>query len=210
MRHLLPLLFLLTHLSAFSQGMDDSTELRAEASFFSNAPSLPLGGKVFVPRYHPGIDLGIGGPFNIKEKGRWEWSSKLGYYYHKLSHHGIHLRGGLRYRQTGNRDKDWNGLSWEIAFRGGYLHMLTQRPAYEFDEASGEYQRTQRLGRSQFTFELETGPAYRPIESPEWEFFLNYRFWMQTPFVKEYVPILPNVAFHLGIRYRLPNGKENE
>lgn len=183
----------------------DSSALRIEGSFFSNAPSLPFSGNVFTTPYHPGIDLGIGAPFNLKKSGRWEWRTQLGYYYHELSHHGIHLRGGVLYRQmTG-----WEGFSWEFSLKGGYLHMIAQRPKYELND-NGAYEKEPSLGRSQFSAGLATGPAYRFQGSERWELFLNYRFWVQTPFVNEYVPILPNVAFHFGVRYELPKKEESE
>jgi hypothetical protein len=210
MRKVLSLLLFALPLSLLSQGIEDSTELRGEAAFFFNTPSLPVSGNVFVPPYHPGLDFGIGGPFELKDKGRWEWSSNLGYYYHRLSHHGIHIRGGLRYQQTGERGSDWNGLSWEFALKAGYLHMLTIQPSYRYDEESSEYRRTARGGRSQFTFGLATGPSYRPPVAKKWEFFVNYRFWIQTPFVKQYVPILPNVAFHIGVRRSLSTEKSEK
>lgn len=205
MRRIFLILILMPLALSAQEEEADSSELRAEAALFSNAPSFPLGGKVFVPPYHPGVDLGASGPFRMKEQGRWEWSTSLAYYYHRLSHHGIHLRGGVRYRQTGSKDEQRKGFSWEFALKGGYLHLLSERPSYEFDEESGEYERTSKWGRPQFSLGLATGPAYRIPNAPRWEFFMNYRIWAQMPFVKEYVPILPNVGFHLGARFELPS-----
>lgn len=183
----------------------DSSGLRIEGSLFSNAPALPFSGNVFAAPYHPGIDLGLGAPFSLKRTGRWEWRTQIGYYHHALSHHGIHLRGGVIYRQK----LGLKGLSWEFALKGGYLHMIAQRSKYELN-SNGGYEKEASLGRSQFSAGLATGPAYRFPGTRRWELFINYRFWVQTPFVQEYVPVLPNVAFHFGVRYELPqkNGKE--
>jgi hypothetical protein len=37
--------------------------------------------------------------------------------------------------------------------------------------------------------------------------FLQYQFWMQTPFVNKYVPLLPNAALHIGGIYQLPKNR---
>ncbi len=199
------ILLLILPLQLFSQEKRDTSELRGSASFFSNTPSLPLSGNVFVPPYHAGLDLGLSSPFEVQKRGRWEWNADLAYYYHRLSHHGIHLRGGVRYRRIGLSDSGEYGFSWELAVKGGYLHMFMERPSYEFNEETGEYERSSPTGRSQFSFGVSTGPTYRFPKAPEWETFLNYRIWMQTPFVQNYVPILPNIALHIGMRFELPS-----
>ncbi len=201
---------LLLPLSLLAQGKKDSNEVRGEVSFYSNTPSFPLSGQVFTTPYHPGIDLGASTPFNVKKKGRWELSGNLNYYYHRLSHHGIGLRGGIRYRRMGDPDSGRYGFSWELGLKMGYLHMITERARYELNEETGEYEKLPSTGRSQFSFGLATGPAYRFPQAPKWELFLNYRFWVQTPFVNQYVPVLPNVALHFGLRFQLPSKYRSE
>ncbi len=199
MRILLFILILICPAALLAQDEADSTHLRLEGSFFSNTPSFPLSGKVFVPPYHPGIDLGVRSPFSRNEHGRWEWRASLAYYYHRLSHHGIHLRPGLGYTLESD---SLEGFSWEFGLNMGYLRSIGLRDRFELNE-EGEYEKVPEYGRSQFSVGLSTGPAYRPKEGSDWELFLNYRFWVQTPFVHQYVPVLPNMAFHLGVRFDL-------
>ncbi|MFB6258196.1 MAG: hypothetical protein ABEH38_05850 [Flavobacteriales bacterium] len=198
------LLFFAGQLFAQEEGKSDSSELHLEAAFFSNTPSFPLSGRVFILPYHPGLDIGVSSPFSIKERGKWEWTASLSSYYHRLSAHAVNIQAGLRYRQTGLRDSSGNGFGWELAFNGGYLHAFGLRPKFELNEETGEYEQVPATGRSQFSMGITTGPAYRLPSAPDWQLFMNYRIWARLPYVAEYVPILPNVAFHLGVRYRIP------
>lgn len=34
-------------------------------------------------------------------------------------------------------------------------------------------------------------------------FFLGYQFWLQSSFVEQYVPVLPNTALHVGVSIAL-------
>lgn len=192
--HLFLLFLLFVSPAAFSQGAD-SAHYRVGGSVFSNGPSFPFSGKPFQAPYHIGATADVSAQFSLKEKGRWEWSLGLAYFHQRLSHKGIHFRPGLRYhRKTG-----LDGLEWELGLHPGYLYTLLENPRYVLNK-EGEYIPHPRAGRSQFSFDLSTGPAYSPPAAPEWEFYLNYRLWAQMPFVKQYVPVLPNTAFHIGIR----------
>ena len=42
---------------------------------------------------------------------------------------------------------------------------------------------------------------FKKFETQVTTLFFNYQFWFQMPFVKGYVPVLPNVALHLGASF---------
>lgn len=191
---LILLLLLFSGTAAFPQEAD-SAHYRIGGSVFSNGPSFPFSGKPFQSPYHMGATADLSGPFSHKENGRWEWSLGVGYFHQRLSHTSFQFRPGLRFHHKTGLD----GFEWEFAAHPGYLYTLLENPRYVLNK-EGEYIPHPRAGRSQFTFDLSTGPAYSPPSTPEWEFFLNYRIWAQMPFVKQYVPVLPNTAFHIGIR----------
>jgi hypothetical protein len=165
-------------------------------SIFNHATTLPPNG-ISGP-LHPGIDIGISTRYREKTSSRSFLHWKLGYYYHRLVHHGIQLYGEYTKQYTLFSKL---GLGWSAGL--GYVHTIELHEKFKLD-ASGEYERTGRLGKPHA--QLSVGAAlHYPMGkvSP----FIQYRVRMVTPFVNEYVPLLPSTSWHIGFYYGLQTTK---
>jgi hypothetical protein len=188
MKHHLILLFL-----AFAALGQAQTSLPLVISVYDNATLLPGGDEWVLAGLpiHPGITVGTEFYYNKSERNRLLQTVRLGYHYHRYMQHAVHLYTEFGYRRT-------LGQRWDIEARlgGGYLHAFTAGGLYK-QNPDGQYEKKPNWGRPQGMVGLSLGPGFRLNEKIR--LFLNYQFYMQTPFVPGYVPLLPNTALHLGI-----------
>lgn len=174
-------------------------------TIFNNGTSLPRSGYlgVFSKTIHPGISIGSYHLYHTGEKHEFFQTFKLGYFYHRYVQHGIQLysEGGYRYLTK-------RGIYGEALLGAGYLHSIVNQEIFVLKD--DKYVKKANLGRPQFMISTGIGIGYdleKKCSTPI-RVFLLYQFWMQTPFVNKYVPILPNTALHLGVRYFI-NKKTN-
>lgn len=183
-------------LSAFSQ----SKEYPLSISFFNNGTSMPGKGALGVwnKNVHPGIMLGYQLTHKQWKKSEWIQNVKLGYFYHRFAQQAVQVYTDIGYRY--NFDF---GLFADIAIGGGYLHSFSGNKIYKLN--NGQYEAKPNRGRPQgmISSALSIGYDLNKISSIPLKPFIQYQFWMQTPFVKGYVPLLPGTALHLGVQYSL-------
>lgn len=167
-----------------------------QISVFNNATLLPGAARlgVFGWPIHPGIRVGL--VFNLQERkqSRWYQTAQLAYHYHRYVHHGIQLYSELGYLYEMSE-------RWDIESRMGlgYLHAIKATPSFQLSD--GVYQKQNAWGRAQMTAGASIGIGYR--WQLDWRIFIQSQFYIQAPFVREYVPILPNLAFHTGVQVPL-------
>ncbi|MGZ5304719.1 MAG: hypothetical protein ACXWDO_11440, partial [Bacteroidia bacterium] len=65
--------------------------------------------------------------------------------------------------------------------------------------SDGVYVRKPNYGKPEAMGSIAVGAGYKINDGVR--IFTNYQFWLQAPFIKQYVPVLPNTALHLGISY---------
>lgn len=169
-------------------------------SIFNNGTSLPGTGYlgVFSKTIHPGITLGTYHLYHTGQKHEFFQTFKAGYYYHRFVQHGIQL-----YSEAGYRYLTQSGIYGEALLGAGYLHSFPNMEVFVFKD--GRYVKKRNFGKPQFMISTEVGGGY-DLEARckiPLRVFLLYQFWMQTPFVNKYVPLLPNTALHLGVRYMI-------
>ena len=166
-------------------------------SVFSNAASLPPGvlTKLFSEPLHPGITIGTAFRYNSHPKHALFQTAKLGYFYHRYSQHAIQL-----YSEAGYRYHTNVGLDFGPMLGGGYLHTIPATQVFVLNE-NGQYKRKNNLGSPQamISTALELGYTPNKMAPTPIRFYLNYQFWLQFPFVRQYVPLLPGTAMHLGV-----------
>lgn len=166
-------------------------------SLFTNASSLPPGvlTNLFNSPLHPGFTLGTEFKYNQSEKHELLQTVKLGYFYHRYSQHAVQL-----YTEGAYRLYPIKNFSLGPLLGLGYLHSFPDTQLFELNNA-GEYKRKTNFGKPQAmaTLSLETGYSINREEAAPIRIFLNYQCWIQFPFVKQYVPILPSTALHIGI-----------
>lgn len=160
---------------------------------YNNATLLPGQGKlgIFGTPIHPGFSVGTA--FELKE---WEKSElhqrlRLGYFYHQYVQHGFQL-----YTETVYKKPIQNWFV-EASLGLGYLQSVPATGVFELTE-SGTYKDQGSVLRPQFMAGAGLGFGY--AIRPETTVFLQYQFYLQMPFVKEYVPLVPNSALHFGIQ----------
>lgn len=186
------LILLLLAFAALSQAQ---TSRPLVISLYDNATLLPGSDEWVLAGLpiHPGITVGTEFYYNKNERNRLLQTARLGYHYHRYLQHVVHLYTEFGYRRA-------LGQRWDLEARlgGGYLHAFTVGGLYE-QNPDGQYEKRPNWGRPQGMVGLSLGPGFRLNEKIR--LFLNYQFYMQTPFVPGYVPLLPNTALHLGILF---------
>lgn len=166
-----------------------------ELSFFNNGTFMPGKGilGVWSPTFHPGLSLGTRFYYTQKEKSQWFQAAKLGYFYHRHAQHGVQL-----YTELGYRYKFTPAWYVEPKLGAGYLLSIPAMQLFEFKD--GTYQQKTFKGRHQFMagLNLSLGYSFRQKTELPLDVFFGYQFWVQSPFVNKYVPVLPNNSVHLG------------
>jgi hypothetical protein len=161
-------------------------------SFFTVATQLP-GGK--MTPIHPGLEIGSEFRYNRSEKNQWLQTIKTGIYYHQFSQTAIQLYTELDYRK-----KLWQKLKSDVKLGAGYLHAFPDLESFILKDGSYEIKRN--YGRSQLMLTAAVGLRYQlSALKDNFEFFITYQCFFQLPFIKSYVPVLPNTALHVGVSF---------
>ena len=188
-----------TYSSAQPAGSD---KLPLRITVFDNATLLPGGDEWFIwgLPVHPGISAGTEFPYRKWPHAAIFQSAVLGYQYHRYVQHSIQLYSefGYRYRLR------WP-LNLEARLGAGYLHAIPDNEIFKLE--NGAYVRKKGFGRPQAMAGLTLGAGFRLPKDRS--ILLAYQFYAQMPFVKSYVPVLPNTALHLGIQFPLFHRKKS-
>lgn len=184
-------------LSCFPLVLTAQKSYPLNVSIYNNATMIPGGGRLWLTSYpvHLGATAGTEFYYNHREKNRWLQTARVGYHYHRYVQHAIQL-----YSEFGYRRRWTSGATFDARLGGGYLHTIPAAQVFELQD-NGTYERKRAWGRPQFMAGLTVGGGYtilrdkpRPLR-----LFLEYQFYVQGPFVRSYVPILPNTAMHIGV-----------
>ena len=146
---------------------------------------------------HPGISAGTEFQLNKNPKKQIIQTATIAYFYHKYAQHGIQL-----YTETGYRYCFKIRLTLEARLGLGYLHSIPATGVYKLDE-NGEYENANSFGRPQFILPSASFSIAHRLRGTNVSAFFTYQIWMQIPFVKQYVPLLPNTSVHIGARIPL-------
>lgn len=193
---------LIFYLSCITTAWTQSTffrQLPLEITLLNNGTFLPGEGVagVWSPELHPGAQIGTRYYYLKKGKNEVFQTLKLGYFYHQFAQHGWQLFSEIGYRRN-----LWQGIFAETKLGGGYLLSVVDLQQFQSNGGS-TYQQKSWTGRNQWMAGLNIGLGYqisrllpRPVDV-----YLAYHFWVQSPFVNKYVPILPNNSVQLGFIY---------
>jgi len=160
-------------------------------SAFNSGTQLP-GNFITLP-IHPGISAGIEFAHNRSTVNRWFQTAKLGILYHQYSQTAVQL-----YSEGGFRRSVWRSLSAELRIGAGYLHSFSDVPIFRLNP-EGSYRQVSKFGRPQFMTggALGLGYTFHKATHP-WRLQMDYQFYVQLPFINEYVPLLPVNVLHIG------------
>ncbi|HSJ67259.1 MAG TPA: hypothetical protein VK921_06280 [Anditalea sp.] len=177
----------------------------AHVSVFNNATALPFSGKlgIFHAPLHPGIAAGMTSQLNKNPKHNLLLSARFAYLYQQYVQHAVQFYPELGYRYVFK-----NGIKVGPKLGIGYLHAFTDLQQFKLND-QGEYYRMKNRGTPSLmaSFSIELGYDLQKTTSMPAMVFAQYQLWFQTPFVKSYVPVLPNTALHLGLSFNI-NKKE--
>ncbi len=161
-------------------------------SVFNAATQLPIG-QFFSSPVHFGVSAGAEFRYNRNAFNQWFQTAKLGYSHHQYVQNTLQL-----YSEFGYRRGIWRGTAAEFRLGGGYLHAIPAAEIFKFD--GNKYTQKTNLGRPQFMAGAALGLSYtQQRASKPLRFFVDYQFYLQMPFVKSYVPLLPNTLLHAGV-----------
>lgn len=164
-------------------------------SVFNVGTQLPgSGGGLFTQPLHPGISAGTEFRYNTNLKNQWFQTARVGFLYHRYAQTAIQL-----YTELGYRRQIWRGTAAELRLGGGYLHSFPGTEIFRLQD--GRYTQKRNFGRPQAMAGGTFGLSYALPLGAAPRIFLDYQFYLQMPFVKSYVPLLPNTALHLGIAF---------
>lgn len=161
-------------------------------SVFNAATQLPIG-QFFSSPVHFGASAGAEFRYNRNPSNQWFQTAKLGYSHHQYVQNTLQL-----YSEFGYRRGIWRGTAADFRLGAGYLHAIPAAEIFKFEGNS--YVKKSNLGRPQFMAGAALGLSYTQQKaSKPLRFFADYQFYLQMPFVKSYVPLLPNTLLHVGI-----------
>lgn len=163
---------------------------------------MPFSGKLGVIHQpvHVGFRVGAGIPLKNTDHYRWTQHLHLGYVHQRLIHHVFQLYG--------ENEIDYKliaGLRGKAGLNLGYAHVINTKytRVYKLNEA-GVYERAAQGGVPRLMGGIDFGLGYDfDSEHTRIQPFVQYQFWVLAPFVKSYVPVLPNSAVLIGLQYQL-------
>lgn len=190
MKSIILLLTLLISTFAFAQKNKEIS-----IAFVNTASAYPFSqfGKLVTGIEHPGIEFGYGFNWKTKSKHDWFQEFKLSYFYHRFVQHGFPL-----YTDIGYRYKFSSSLSTQVSFGAGYMQSIPATAKLKLG-ANGEYKKDKGIGRAQAiaVVNFSIGYTLHSVKNTP-RFFVSYQQFLQTPFVKSYVPVLPYNSMLIG------------
>lgn len=165
----------------------------------ANATALPTRSGEIFRSAHPGLVVGTSFRYNKSPIDQIAQTIKLGYIYHQFVHHSVQLYTEFEYKRMLSSRINLSG-----AVGGGYVHLFSATQVFERNN-QGQYEKRANAGRPQVMGSMALGLGYLLNQDGEkpMELFTRFQFFVQGPFVRNYVPVLPNTALHLGLSYPL-------
>ena len=161
---------------------------------------------LFYQDFHPGIDIGYESTFSNINRTQWFYEVRMAYMFHQWVQHNISLYGNLGVRYEVFR-------TWlaEIKLGGGYQVSIPQSNVFEITESDG-VKKKKNFGRSQVIGDFGAAVSKNLSRTSAVHLFLEYKQQIQTPFIREYVPLLPYNSVLIGIKipFKQSSSKPNQ
>ena len=200
LRKMFSVLFLVMLVIVLQAQTDDKPREKFFRVAISNSHAAkPFGSfsSLFYKDFHPGIDIGYESILNNKNQHQWFYEIRLGYMFHQWVQHNIPLYGNIGYRYE-------VVPSWfaEIKLGGGYQLSIPDSKVFEITESDG-VKKKNNFGRSQVIGNFIASVSKKLSKVSGTHVFLEYKQQIQTPFIKEYVPLLPYNSVLIGTKIAL-------
>lgn len=129
--------------------------------------------------------------------GKWFQDVKLSYYYHEYFNHALVLSTQAGYRKYIKK------FSAEASLHLGYMHSFLLTEQFE-KQVDGSWKAGNLPSRGYGVAGAGIGVGYDAGYNYNIRrFFVNYDFRLQMPFIKSYVPILPNGILSVGLQFTI-------
>jgi hypothetical protein len=193
-------LFIATEITLSSACFAQRYKLEHVSIAFTNThTAVPFGSfsKLFVKEVHPGFELGTGFNWSRKEEKNHDWfqTFQFGYSYHQWVQHSIVL-----YTQFGYRYKFPKGFSLETKLGGGYMRAIVANQVFSDGQDSERQYAKITSGRSQSILNLAFKASKKIGSKRPGKVFLEYEQRLQSPFIHDYVPLLPYNGMKVGFQ----------
>ena len=198
MKQTIFLALLLAIFGSWLQAQSPKTEKKRyyQIAISNSHSAKPFGSfsSLFYEDFHPGLDIGYSSVFRNANKHQWFLEMRLSYMYHRWVQHNIALlaNAGYRYKITST-------FSADIRLGGGYQLSIPDSKVFRITASDG-LQKKNNTGRSQLIGNLGLGFS-KKISNSGSRVFIEYQQRIQTPFIKEYVPILPYNNMLVGFAF---------
>lgn len=176
--------------------------------FSNNITSFPVTTypQLFYTQFHPGLDIFKSCKINKSEKNQLWCSGNLGGYYHRFIQTAIRIYPSVDYKKFFG-----NYFSLNVGIGAGYSLAFENMETFELQN-DGTYKVKTMVARSQYLVALGFGCNYTlKKESPKgMKISLQFKTFIQGPFVSGYVPMLPVNAVMLGVNIPIKKDVQNE
>lgn len=183
-------LLLLISLCATTVALHAQGWTEVYATFSAMRPAQPfskLAGTLVAP-LHPLVEAGATYQWNKSNKNLLLQKVNIGFGYHRFLQSVIPAYTTIGYTRKFKYDLDAG------AFLGaGYLHSIPLNTRYVLQ--NGSYVKTDPIGKAQVIVRLGAYIQYK-------QFTLAYENFLQTPFIRSYVPLMPYNLLTVG--YSMP------
>jgi hypothetical protein len=173
----------------------------------NNVTAWPIIGypKLFYSQFHPGFDIILEKKINKKEKNQLWAEANLGTYYHRFFQTAVKLNVNLHYRYFFTPR-----VFSDIGLGGGYLHSFYQYQIFKINSNGDYVQETGIKGRPQYVmgFCLGLGIGIKKTDPDFLKLLIQFRSNVQGKFAGNFVPIVPNNTFLLGLTHRFNSCKK--
>lgn len=166
-------------------------------AFTNNHTAFPFSSfaKLATGPWHPGFEAGTGFNWKSRKKHDWHQEFKLGYFYHQFIQHGIPLYTNFGYRYKFNAH--WRA---QLGLGAGALFSIPDHQRYKLN-GQGEYERVQNVRlQGMLVFNITAGYRFALKQQHPLEVYFTYQQRLQTPYVPNYVPLLPYNSMIMGIK----------
>lgn len=152
-------------------------------------------GKLVSEIEHPGVEVAYSFYWKSKNKHGWFQDIKLAYFNHRFVQHAFPFYTDIGFRYQ--LQKKWSA---QVALGAGYLHSIPATDKFKLNE-NGEYKNDKGIGRAQALAVFNFGTAYTVRTSGKGpvKIFATCQQFIQMPFIKQYVPLLPYNAMLIGV-----------
>jgi hypothetical protein len=167
-------------------------------AFTNNHSAYPFSSfsQLLAGTWHPGVELGTGFNWSVKKKHDWYQEFKLGYFYHQFIQHGIPLYTNFGYRYKFSQH--WRA---QAGLGLGALFSFPDHDRYKLN-SNGNYEKISGVRlQGMFVFNLGAGYQFARTKKHPLEAFITYQQRIQTPYVPNYVPLLPYNSLMFGLKW---------